>query len=509
MKMKNTRIYVLACLALLSTGLAFAAVVDFTSASAGFRASLDRDDSEPDRTGHLGGYAEVVEQVSPAVVSIATRQGLRMQGGTNLPGGAQNDPLRRFFGFGENQVIPEQRMPARPRPGGQGSGVVLTREGHVVTNHHVVANAEEILVSVPGHKDPYPAQIVGTDPATDLTLLRIDASRELQPVVIGSSENLKPGDFVLALGNPFGLDQTVTSGIVSALGRKNLAITDYSDFIQTDASINPGNSGGALVDNKGRLVGINTAIFSRSGGNMGIGFAIPMHMAIDVLDRLATDGEVRRGYLGVMLGELTTGLAAGFGIGDRDGVLVQDVLQGGPADRAGLTVGDLILGYERESVTDMADLRLRIAATRPGTKTEFKVLRDGAELVVPVEIGELPGKPVARIEDRNRSGWSGEETTKGFLAGVTAREIDNRTRMQYQLPNQIEGVLILEVAFDSSSWDSGLRPGDVVAMIDGLPIADAGDVENAMRAFRKAEKEVVVLRVINERGARFIAVDAE
>ncbi len=324
-------------------------------------------------------YAEAVERAAPAVVNVYTAKLVRER-----PNPLLEDPfLRRFFG----RLLPE----SRPRlQTSLGSGVIIDREGHILTNHHVIAGAAEIEVALRDGRHAS-AKLVGSDPDTDLALLRIELPR-LPVAVLGDSRRLRVGDVVLAIGNPFGVGQTVTLGIVSAVGRRGLGINTFEDFIQTDAAINPGNSGGALVDASGRVVGINSAIFSRSGGSLGIGFAIPTHIARTVAKELIAHGRVVRGWLGVQIQDLDPRLAESFGLRVAQGVVVAAVLRGGPADRAGLQPGDVILRIDGRPVRDARDALDRIAARRPGERVVLEGLRDGAPARWEATIGERPAR---------------------------------------------------------------------------------------------------------------------
>ena len=324
-------------------------------------------------------YAEAVERAAPAVVNVYTAKLVRER-----PNPLLEDPfLRRFFG----RLLPE----SRPRlQTSLGSGVIIDREGHILTNHHVIAGADEIEVALRDGRHAS-AKLVGSDPDTDLALLRIELPR-LPVAVLGDSRRLRVGDVVLAIGNPFGVGQTVTLGIVSAVGRRGLGINTFEDFIQTDAAINPGNSGGALVDASGRVVGINSAIFSRSGGSLGIGFAIPTHIARTVAKELIAHGRVVRGWLGVQIQDLDPRLAESFGLRVAQGVVVAAVLRGGPADRAGLRPGDVILRIGGRPVRDARDALDRIAARRPGERVVLEGLRDGAPARWEATIGERPAR---------------------------------------------------------------------------------------------------------------------
>jgi serine protease Do len=277
-----------------------------------------------------------------------------------------------------------------PQPQGMGSGVILTADGIIVTNNHVVENADRLIVRLKGRKEEFTAKVLGRDPATDLAVLKIDATG-LPAVTMANSQRVKQGDTVLAIGSPFGLQQTVTSGIVSAVGRTDLGILSerggYENFIQTDAAINPGNSGGALIDNRGRLIGINTAIFSRSGGNVGIGFAIPAELVLDIASQLAEDGRIRRGFLGIVMGDIDEGMADQLGVG-RDGVLVRGVERRSPAAKAGVLPGDVITSADGKPAESLQQLRLFISQKRPGEKLPLVLKRDGKELRIDVTVGE-------------------------------------------------------------------------------------------------------------------------
>ena len=327
-------------------------------------------------------YHDAVRKAMPAVVNIFTSKELRTPRHPLL-----NDPLfRRFFGdrFGEDAQ----------RANSLGSGVVASAAGYVLTNHHVVEGADEIEVALADGKK-LQAKIVGTDPDTDLAVLRVSADG-LPAVTFGSSEALRVGDVVLAIGNPFGVGQTVTSGIVSALGRSGLGINTFENFIQTDAAINPGNSGGALVDSRGNLVGINTAIYSRSGGSMGIGFAIPVSTAKVVLEQIVRTGSVTRGWIGVELQEISPALAESFRLGGTEGAVIGGVLRNGPADKAGVKPGDVLLAIEGKAVADPQGVLNVMAGLTPGTNARLKLRRQGQDLELAVNVGRRP-KPQARL----------------------------------------------------------------------------------------------------------------
>ena len=331
----------------------------------------------------IGSFNDAVSRATPSVVNIFTSKEIRSQRHRLL-----DDPIFRRF-FGEN--LPDEAQKASSL----GSGVIVSSSGYVLTNHHVVEAADEIEVALADGKKLL-AKVVGNDPETDLAVLRVDAEG-LPAIVFGSSDALKVGDVVLAIGNPFGVGQTVTGGIVSALGRTGLGINTFENFIQTDAAINPGNSGGALVDAGGNLVGINTAIFSRSGGSMGIGFAIPVSTAQMVLEQIVKSGSVTRGWIGVEVQELTPTVAESFKLGGTRGALIAGVLRGGPADKAGIKPGDVLVEVESKPVADPTAMLNLIAALAPGTQAKMKLKRKGQDIEANVSVGRRP-KPQARAE---------------------------------------------------------------------------------------------------------------
>jgi Do/DeqQ family serine protease len=324
-----------------------------------------------------GSYADAAQKASPAVVYIFTSQEVKAPRPPLL-----NDPLFRHFFGDQYDAAPQRRA-------GLGSGVVVSADGYILTNYHVVERADEIEVaSSDGHK--YKARIVGSDPESDLAVLRIATSHKLPAITFGNSESLHVGDAVLAIGNPFGVGQTVTSGIVSALGRSHLGINTFENFIQTDAAINPGNSGGALIDTNGHLVGINTAIYSQSGGSMGIGFAIPVSLAKSVMEQILKNGAVTRGWIGVEVQEITPELAESFKLPGTQGALIAGVMRGSPADKAGVKPGDVLLRVADKPVKDAQSMLALIAALEPDKPARFWLRREGKEIALDVAIGRRP-----------------------------------------------------------------------------------------------------------------------
>ncbi|MCC6202448.1 MAG: DegQ family serine endoprotease [Gammaproteobacteria bacterium] len=399
----------------------------------------------------LPSLAPMVERVTPAVVNIATRGTVTVRTNPLL-----NDPFfRRFFD------IPDQAL-RRPTQS-LGSGVIVdAKRGLVLTNNHVIANADLIRVKLRDGRD-FEAKLVGTDPDTDIAVIEIPADN-LTEVPRADSEKLRVGDFVVAVGNPFGLGQTVTSGIISALARSGLGITGYEDFIQTDASINPGNSGGALVNLRGELVGINNAILSESGGNIGIGFAIPINMAYQIMSQLVAYGEVRRGFVGASLQDLTPELAEAFGIRPEQGVLLVEVLPGSPAERAGLKAGDIVTAVNSRAVHGVSDFKTQVGLVRVGDDVRLDVIRDGKRQSV-----------VAQVADRlttsaNGAGDDGK-LRNSRLRGATFGDLpENQASRQ-----RTGGVYVYEVDQGSGVWNAGIRAGDIILSVNRQPIATLKD----------------------------------
>lgn len=471
---------------------------------------LKVDHTPPNRSGELGGFASVVEKISPSVVSVISMRATQLTGGSveGSPfGDLFDDPrLAPFFQDRRGRKnSPQSPAPApRPRAYGQGSGVVLTDDGYVLTNNHVIDGADKVEVAFDDTGRKYAAAVVGRDPQTDLAVLKIESKEKFPAAILGDSGLLMPGDTVLAVGNPFGLSKTVTSGIVSAIGRTNLNLTagGYENFIQTDASINPGNSGGALVDNRGHVVGINTAIFSRSGGNVGIGFAIPVNMAVDIADRLISDGSVDRAYLGVMLGPLTSELAVALGV-EQSGVLVNDVMADTPAAKAGIENGDVITHFNGKAVNDVSKLRFSVGASRPGDTGEFTVLRDGKEKIINAELGRLPNQEVAQSGGQPLQ--ESKTTESQFLDGVKIAPLNDSTRSSVGVAEGVSGgVVVTEVDPASDAAEAGLRVGDVITEIARTSV---GSVDDAIGIAKKSKSGALLLRVTSlDGGSHYLAV---
>jgi serine protease Do len=428
---------------------------------------------------------EVAEIARPAVVNISTTSTVTME--ENPFGDMFNDPFFRRF-FGDQFGHPGEKR--KFKSSALGSGVIVSPDGYILTNNHVVKGAEEIKVIL-FDKREFKGKVVGTDPRTDLAVIKIQA-KDLPTIKIGDSTKLKAGDVVMAIGNPFGLNQTITMGIVSAVGRSNIGLADFEDFIQTDAPINPGNSGGALVNYDGELVGINTAIFSTSGGYMGIGFAIPTAMARTVMTSIIEHGRVIRGWLGVSIQNLTPELAKSLGIKETEGALIAGVESGSPADKAGLKRGDLIVGVGGKKVIDSTGLRNMVAGMAPGTKVDIAVLRDGKEKTLSVTLGEFKEKKVIKKTEY-----------ENVLKGITVQELTPSLRDKLDLPENLNGVVITAMSSDSPA-QGALQPNDVIQEVNRYAIQSAQDYDQVVSKI--GEKDTVLLLIYREGGSVYLTL---
>ncbi|MGH8017583.1 MAG: Do family serine endopeptidase, partial [Opitutaceae bacterium] len=366
---------------------------------------------------------------------------------------------------------------------------------YILTNNHVVAEADEVKVTLSDGRE-LSAEVVGTDAMTDLAVIKVDAG-ELPAVTFADSDAVEVGDRVLAIGNPLGLGQTVTTGIVSAKGRALGMGIEYEDFIQTDAAINPGNSGGALVDVRGRLIGINTAIISRSGGSQGIGFAIPSDLARLVMDSLVQDGKVTRGFLGVRIQDLEPDLAEAFDIKPGEGALVSEVEPGKPAAESGLESGDVILAWNGETVEDARGLQFAVAATKPGETADVRLLRNGEEKTLEVTVGERPGS--GRIASASRG-----DSDEGVLNGVGVSDLSPQVRNEFEIPARVEGAVITQVDPNSAAAEAGLSPGDVILEINREPVKNA---DEAIRLTEDFGDGKTLVKLWSRGGTHYLVVD--
>jgi len=467
-------------------------------------------------SGAVSSYSPVIKRAAPSVVNIYSTRTVRVPRMRGMP--------FPFFPFGEEEwgPVPDSRRRGRPSEQGiprqeqsLGSGVIVSPEGYILTANHVVEGSDPdgVKVSLASGGRQFSARIVGTDPRTDIAVLKVDGET-FPPITLADSDKIEVGDVVMAIGNPFGVGQTVTAGIVSAIGRTSLGIlrqggqAGYENFIQTDAPINMGNSGGALIDAEGRLIGINTAIFSPSGGNAGIGFAVPVNMARNVMERLITSGRVERGFLGVTLQEISPDLVESFGLPDQNGAMVSDVMADTPAAKAGMQPGDVIRSLNDRPVTDAAQLRLAVSELSPGTKVTLKILRSEPgrkpeERTLTANLEALPGEP--RLA-REGSGAIESDPSSEFdgLDGVEVTDLTPGIRQELEVPENVRGALVAEVAPDSNSAAAGLRRGDIILEIDRKPVRNA---DEAVTASERAKGKRVTLRVWRGGGSTYMSVD--
>jgi serine protease Do len=453
----------------------------------------------PHNANALASFAPIVKKVAPSVVTIYSTRMVRDDPRNPL----LSDPFfRRFFGQDEDEEMPRRGRGRRPhQEQGLGSGVIISSDGYILSNYHVVEDADDVTVGFVEGGQRLKAKVIGTDPQTDISVLKVQ-STNLMPVTITDSAKLQVGDLVLALGNPFGVGQTVTMGIVSAVGRGGFGIVDYEDFIQTDASINPGNSGGALIDAQGRLVGINTAIVSGGGGNVGIGFSVPVNMARTIMERIIQDGKVVRGYLGVYIQPITPELAKEFNVPTQSGALVGGVSPEGPAAKAGFQAGDVITEFNGTKITDSRNLRLMVAQSKPATKATFKLLRNGKEKTVSTTLGELPTEKIASSGESERPNARKAEG----LTGVEVSDLDARTRRQMSVPSDVRGAVVTSIEADSRAYETGLRVGDIILEINRQKVSSARELTDISRKLKGGR---ALLRVWSRGGSRFLVIEPE
>ena len=451
---------------------------------------------EPAHTqqGVITTFAPIVEKVAPSVVTVFTTQTVS-RGLTPFP--FSDDALRQFFGG----QLPRQ---GKQTLQGLGSGVIVSPDGYVLTANHVVSGAEEIMIELGTELRKYKAKKVGTDPGTDVALLKID-EKNLPGITFADSDKARAGDIVLAVGNPFGLRQTVTMGIISALGRGGMGIVDYENFIQTDAAINMGNSGGALVDIKGELLGINTAIFSRSGGNQGVGFAIPANLARDVMQSLREKGRVVRGYIGASVQPLTPELAEAMKLkAQPTGALVGEVAPKSPSEKAGIKTGDVITAVNGKKVSDARELRLMIGSMAPGTKVQIEVNREGQKKMFGVELAEMPAGATEEGPEASPEESAQPEKTTVF-GGVAVADITDDIRTALNLPKDVQGAVIAEIDADSPAGKAGLREGDVIQEVNKQPVKNAKDLVVISKKLKANEK--ILLRVYSQGRSGYVALE--
>jgi Do/DeqQ family serine protease len=485
-----------------NTGLAVLAAGLFVSGAAigGFAeaphtSAAQATDASPASTtaraigGARDSYADIVKIAAPAVVTVRTEGRARVSP-TTLD---DDNPLRRFFGDDFGPFGRGQPRPFRQR--GLGSGVIVTSDGYILTNHHVVDSAEDIRVELTDGRT-LPAKLIGSDEPSDLAVLKIEGTG-LKALTLGDSDAVQVGDVVLAVGNPLGIGQTVTMGIVSAKGRSTRASQgSFEDFLQIDAPINQGNSGGALVNTSGELIGINSQILSTSGGNIGIGFAIPANMARHVMTELRTEGRVRRSQLGVRIQELNSDLAESLGLKDVRGAIVSDVDAGSPAERAGVKRNDVITAFNGEPVTDVNALRNRVAESKPGSEASLVVVRDGAEKTLTVRLGEASANARA---DRPGGDSDADDTALGIEVQPLTPELAARAN----LPRDAKGLLVGDVDPDGRAARAGIQPGDVIEEVNRQPVRD---VDHLRAEVRKTADRPILLLVNRDGQGIFVTV---
>lgn len=500
-----------------------------------FRAKLKKDESPLPANGTLQmSYANVVDKIMPSVVTITSKgkpKRAAMEGMPQMPGGippGMEPFFRRWFGLpnedgdggsgnpfdDQDQEQPRGRKRG-PGPGGQhpapkaekeqqlglGSGMIITTDGYILTNNHVIEGADKLEVKVDlagGTAKTFLAKVIGHDPLTDVALLKIDATG-LSPMTISDSSKLRVGDIVLAAGAPMELAHSVTQGIVSALGRSDIGIVreggmrGFENFIQTDASINPGNSGGPLIDALGRVVGINTAIFSRSGMNAGIGFAIPVSMALSVVEDLLAHGKVERGYLGVQIKDIDEETAKDLGLPDQSGAVVMMVGSDSPAGKAGVEVGDVIVSVAGKKVADSGGLRLIVSSNKPGAKIPLEVMRDKKKITLNATLEALPEEALAGNTPGSPMPKSGGGAKPELISGVIVQDINPALAEKYNLASGLEGVVVTKVDPNSSAAAVGLAEGDVIQAINRQPVKNVGEAKAKVQS--KDKKQAIFLKV--------------
>jgi serine protease Do len=433
-------------------------------------------------------YAPLIKEVLPSVVNISSSKVVHNR--MSSEDGMQMDPFfRQFFGQGqEGDGSGRFNMPRDSREKALGSGVIVSPEGYILTNNHVIDGATDVRVTL-SDKREFKARIVGADPKTDVAVLKIDSSH-LTPITIGDSSRVQVGDVALAIGDPFGVGQTVTKGIISATGRGGLGIEDYEDFLQTDAPINPGNSGGALINDRGELVGLNTAIISHgSGGSQGIGFAVPANLARQVMDQVLKTGHVTRAYLGIYPQDVTPAMAKAFGEKETEGIVVGDVSPNSPAKDAGIQRGDIILQINGKPVSDSNQLRMSVSMMQPGTELKLKTLRNGTERDATVKLAEMPTESAKADTSNDDQGGS------KALEGVEVSNLSTGIARQLNIPSSTKGVVVTDIDPASKMADSGLEKGDVIQEVNHQAVTNVSEFQSAIR---KAGSEPLLL--VNREG---------
>ena len=417
-------------------------------------------------------YHNSIKDAKKSVVNISTTKVVKQSRQLEQ---MFNNPLFKDF-FGRNFEIPEQKRKASSL----GSGVIISKDGYIVTNNHVVEDADEILVTLLETNKEYKAKVIGLDPKTDLAVIKIEA-KDLHAIPLADSSKLVEGDMVFAIGNPFGVGGSVTQGIVSALNKSGIGLNQYENFIQTDASINPGNSGGALVDSRGALVGINSAILSRSGGNNGIGFAIPSNMVKSIAKSLIEEGKIDRGYMGVSIADLTKDLKEVYD--NKAGALILGVEENAPADKAGLRRGDLVIKIDDKVIENANDLKNIVGSILPGKSIEIVYERDNKIKKATVKLAKMDSDESANAD-----------SSSSHIKGLTLETLDDQTRYQYRIPRNIEGVLVLEVEQGSEAEDFGFKQGDIIVQVEQTIVTNLKEFDQAFKESKRTKKRIWVNR---------------
>jgi serine protease Do len=447
-------------------------------------------------------FADLAAKVSPAVVNVSSTHVVEGQSGMegmpfNFPPGS---PFEEFFKQFQQQQ--GHQKPSARKVHSLGSGFVIDPSGYVVTNNHVVDGAKDIEVTLTDGSE-YPAKVIGTDAKTDLALLKVEAKKPLPFVSFGDSDKMRIGDWVMAVGNPFGLGGTVTAGIVSARGR-DIHEGPYDDFLQIDAAINQGNSGGPTFSTDGSVIGINTAIFSPSGGSVGIGFAIPSNLAKPIIAELKEQGHIDRGWLGVAIQPLTPDLTQGMGLKSDKGALVSSVQDNSPAAEAGIKSGDVVMRFGERVIESPKDLSRAVADTASGATVPVKIWRDGSEQTVEVKIAEMKEELASAAQPGEESGPSESDTVDQL--GATLAPVNDLTRQQFGLSEDAKGVVIADLEQDSALAEQGVRPGDVIERVNDRKVANPGDVAKALHEAQADNRSVAVMLIESDGNDRFVAV---
>jgi serine protease Do len=451
-----------------------------------------------------GSFSELVKKASPAVVHVAVEKTTKITSQFSSPYGqdspfGENDPFNEFF----NRFYGDQ-MPRDYTQQGLGTGFIIDNQGYILTNNHVVEGADKITVTLSDKKE-YEAKVIGLDSKTDLALIKIDGAKDLIPLTLGDSDKLEVGDWVVAIGNPFGLDNTVTAGIVSAKYRRSLGTASYEDYIQTDAAINQGNSGGPLINTDGEVIGINSNIYSQTGGSVGIGFAIPSNMVKNLLPQLKK-GKVVRGYMGVSIQNITSDLKDKLGLKDTKGALVSDIVEGGAADKAGIQPEDVIITFDGKDIKDRDELRLTVSATVVGKNVKVDVLRKGEKKTLDLKVAELQETEEAEGTSSQFPGRGNRNEDQMDQLGISVGEITADRAKQYNLTDK-SGVVITQVQNNSAASKAGLEAGMVIAEIDREKITDVNQFNRKVRSYKAGD--TILFKVKSGGSSLFLTLKVE